>query len=81
MLLMFWMSLGSYKLYLFVQLGITDVDHATGIEGFCLNCPLVLQEGFWKWLSGVTDNSVYPVMFLSYLQQVWPVLEGGASRM
>ncbi|GAB4813937.1 hypothetical protein N2152v2_000983 [Parachlorella kessleri] len=39
------------------------------------------QEGFWKWLSGVTDNSVYPVMFLSYLQQVWPVLEGGASRM
>ena len=28
------------------------------------------QEGFWKWLSGVTDNSVYPVMFLSYLTQV-----------
>lgn len=34
------------------------------------------QEGFWKWLSGVTDNAVYPVIFLTYLQQVVPVLEG-----
>lgn len=38
------------------------------------------QEGFWKWLSGVTDNSVYPVMFLSYLQQVYPVFQGGWGR-
>ena len=36
------------------------------------------QEGWWSWLSGVTDNSVYPVLFLSYLDAVfpgaWPVL-------
>lgn len=38
------------------------------------------QEGFWKWLSGVTDNAVYPVIFLTYLQQVVPVLEGGILR-
>ena len=39
------------------------------------------QEGFWKWLSGVTDNAVYPVIFLTYLQQVAPVLESGLPRM
>ncbi len=39
------------------------------------------QEGFWKWISGVTDNAVYPVMFLSYLQQVVPVLESGLPRL
>jgi hypothetical protein len=39
------------------------------------------QEGFWKWLSGVTDNAVYPVVFLTYLQQVAPVLEAGWPRM
>eukprot|EP00890_Picochlorum_soloecismus_P000529 jgi/Picsp_1/1477/NSC_04955-R1_neutral amino acid transport protein len=38
------------------------------------------QEGFWKWLSGVTDNAVYPVIFLTYLQQVVPVLETGFLR-
>lgn len=25
------------------------------------------QEGFWSWVSGVTDNAVYPVLFLYYL--------------
>ena len=39
------------------------------------------QEGFWKWLSGVTDNAVYPVIFLTYLQQVLPVLAEGLPRM
>lgn len=38
------------------------------------------QEGFWKWLSGVTDNAVYPVIFLTYLQQVLPILESGLPR-
>lgn len=38
------------------------------------------QEGFWKWLSGVTDNAVYPVIFLTYLQQLVPVLETGLPR-
>lgn len=38
------------------------------------------QEGFWKWLSGVTDNAVYPVIFLTYLQQVLPILESGFLR-
>jgi amino acid transporter len=39
------------------------------------------QEGFWKWLSGVTDNAVYPVIFLTYLQQVVPVFqESGYMR-
>jgi amino acid transporter len=38
------------------------------------------QEGFWKWLSGVTDNAVYPVIFLTYLQQLVPVLESGIAR-
>ena len=39
------------------------------------------QEGFWKWLSGVTDNAVYPVIFLTYLQQVLPILESGFFRL
>ena len=30
------------------------------------------QEGWWSWLSGVTDNSVYPVLFLTYLDAVLP---------
>lgn len=39
------------------------------------------QEGFWKWLSGVTDNAVYPVMFLTYLQALVPILESGLPRL
>ena len=26
------------------------------------------QKGFYAWVSGVTDNAVYPVLFLDYLQ-------------
>ena len=25
------------------------------------------QEGYWSWVSGVTDNAVYPLLFLLYL--------------
>ncbi|KAK9840771.1 hypothetical protein WJX81_003781 [Elliptochloris bilobata] len=32
------------------------------------------QEGWWSWLSGVTDNSVYPVLLLSYVDAVLPGL-------
>lgn len=31
-------------------------------------------EGLFSWVSGVTDNTVYPIMFLSYLQLFIPVL-------
>ena len=40
----------------------------------------LLQEGFWSWLSGVTDNSLYPVMFMSYLEIVVPGLDAGWRR-
>ena len=33
------------------------------------------QEGWWSWLSGVTDNSVYPVLFLTYLDAVVPGMQ------
>ncbi|KAG9148147.1 hypothetical protein Leryth_014073 [Lithospermum erythrorhizon] len=26
------------------------------------------QQGWWKWLSGVIDNALYPVLFLDYLK-------------
>lgn len=38
------------------------------------------QKGFYAWVSGVTDNAVYPVLFLDYLQVVWPVLASGWAR-
>lgn len=31
------------------------------------------QEGFCKWLSGVIDNALYPVLFLDYLKHSFPV--------
>jgi amino acid transporter len=31
------------------------------------------QEGFWKWFSGVMDNALYPVLFLDYLKQSFPI--------
>lgn len=37
-------------------------------------------EGFLSWVSGVTDNAVYPVLFLSYLQAALPVLGSGWPR-
>jgi amino acid transporter len=33
-----------------------------------------LQEGLWSWLSGVTDNSLYPVMLAANLSLFFPVL-------
>eukprot|EP00897_Mesotaenium_endlicherianum_P009576 jgi/Mesen1/8647/ME000502S08017 len=37
-------------------------------------------EGWWKWLSGVIDNSLYPVLFLDYLKREVPVFEAGPTR-
>lgn len=33
------------------------------------------QEGFWKWISGVMDNALYPVLFLDYLKHSLPIFD------
>lgn len=38
------------------------------------------QQGWMKWLSGVIDNALYPVLFLDYLKSAIPALEGGIPR-
>ncbi|KAJ1412457.1 Amino acid/polyamine transporter I [Sesbania bispinosa] len=38
------------------------------------------QQGWMKWLSGVIDNALYPVMFLDYLKSGIPALGGGVPR-
>ncbi|KAG9150497.1 hypothetical protein Leryth_010874 [Lithospermum erythrorhizon] len=38
------------------------------------------QQGWVKWLSGVIDNALYPVLFLDYLKSAIPVLGGGLPR-
>lgn len=38
------------------------------------------QEGFWKWLSGVMDNALYPVLFLDYLKHSFPVFNHVTAR-
>ncbi|KAJ4729110.1 Amino acid/polyamine transporter [Melia azedarach] len=38
------------------------------------------QQGWMKWLSGVIDNALYPVMFLDYLRSGIPALDGGLFR-
>ncbi|XP_058224804.1 probable polyamine transporter At1g31830 isoform X1 [Rhododendron vialii] len=38
------------------------------------------QIGWMKWLSGVIDNALYPVMFLYYLKSAIPALSGGLPR-
>ncbi|KAA8539092.1 hypothetical protein F0562_025783 [Nyssa sinensis] len=38
------------------------------------------QQGWMKWLSGVIDNALYPVLFLDYLKSGIPALGGGLSR-
>ncbi|KXZ49449.1 hypothetical protein GPECTOR_21g675 [Gonium pectorale] len=38
------------------------------------------QEGLWSWLSGVTDNSLYPVMLAANLEIFFPQLAGGWPR-
>ena len=38
------------------------------------------QEGWWSWLSGVADNSIYPVMLADNLRLFVPALSGGWPR-
>ncbi|XP_044466276.1 probable polyamine transporter At1g31830 isoform X2 [Mangifera indica] len=38
------------------------------------------QQGWMKWLSGVIDNALYPVLFLDYLKSGIPALSGGLPR-
>ncbi|XP_026663243.2 polyamine transporter PUT1-like isoform X1 [Phoenix dactylifera] len=38
------------------------------------------QQGWMKWLSGVIDNALYPVLFLDYLKSTIPALGGGIPR-
>lgn len=38
------------------------------------------QQGWMKWLSGVIDNALYPVLFLDYLKSSVPTLGGGLPR-
>ncbi|XP_043696736.1 probable polyamine transporter At1g31830 isoform X2 [Telopea speciosissima] len=38
------------------------------------------QQGWMKWLSGVIDNALYPVLFLDYLKSAFPALGGGLPR-
>jgi hypothetical protein len=46
-------------------------------------CPYHLPvplKGWWSWLSGVTDNSIYPVMLADNLRLFMPSLGGGWQR-
>ncbi|XP_021905312.1 probable polyamine transporter At1g31830 isoform X2 [Carica papaya] len=38
------------------------------------------QQGWMKWLSGVIDNALYPVLFLDYVKSAIPTLAGGLPR-
>ncbi|GLJ56143.1 hypothetical protein SUGI_1205190 [Cryptomeria japonica] len=38
------------------------------------------QQGWCKWLSGVIDNTLYPVLFLDYLKSVFPEIGSGVPR-
>lgn len=38
------------------------------------------QEGWLKWMSGVMDNALYPVLFLDYLKRALPVFVKGPVR-
>uniref|UniRef100_A0A0A8Z972 Amino acid permease/ SLC12A domain-containing protein n=1 Tax=Arundo donax TaxID=35708 RepID=A0A0A8Z972_ARUDO len=38
------------------------------------------QQGWAKWLSGVIDNALYPVLFLDYVKSSVPALGGGLPR-
>ena len=38
------------------------------------------QEGWWSWLSGITDNSIYPVMLADNLRLFFPALASGWQR-
>ncbi|KAJ4883431.1 Polyamine transporter RMV1 [Raphanus sativus] len=38
------------------------------------------QQGWVKWLSGVIDNALYPILFLDYLESGLPVISRGLPR-
>lgn len=38
------------------------------------------QLGWMKWLSGVIDNALYPVLFLDYFKSAIPAIGGGFPR-
>jgi hypothetical protein len=38
------------------------------------------QQGWMKWLSGVIDNALYPVLSLDYLKLAHPAIGGGLLR-
>lgn len=38
------------------------------------------QQGWMKWLSGVIDNALYPVLFLDYIKSGIPALADGLPR-
>ncbi|KAL6005882.1 hypothetical protein ACLOJK_039927 [Asimina triloba] len=38
------------------------------------------QQGWMKWLSGVIDNALYPILFLDYLKSGFPAMGGGWRR-
>ncbi|KAJ0266338.1 Polyamine transporter RMV1 [Hirschfeldia incana] len=38
------------------------------------------QQGWVKWLSGVIDNALYPILFLDYLESGLPVISSGLPR-
>ncbi|KAK4252640.1 hypothetical protein QN277_014385 [Acacia crassicarpa] len=38
------------------------------------------QQGWMKWLSGVIDNALYPVLFLDYIKSSIPALASGFPR-
>ncbi|GAB2273281.1 hypothetical protein Dimus_008081 [Dionaea muscipula] len=38
------------------------------------------QQGWMKWLSGVIDNALYPVLFLDYLKSAIPLVSHGYPR-
>ncbi|CAE7235682.1 PUT1 [Symbiodinium natans] len=37
-------------------------------------------EGFLSWVSGVSDNSIYPVLFCDYLKHILPAAADGTPR-
>lgn len=38
------------------------------------------QQGITKWVGGMIDNALYPVLFLAYVKSAVPALEGGNPR-